>query len=93
MQFTDTLPESEAAPANTATSLDAENVAHSLSEALQKLIPEHRMVMILRYYDQLSVQEIAEKMACSAGTVKSRLFHARQQMSVLVPKSLNPFTS
>ena len=93
LSFTDTLPESETAPADADAALDAETVAQSLSQALQKLTPEHRMVMVLRYYDQLSVQEIGEKLECSVGTVKSRLFHARQQMSVLVPKSLNPFAT
>ena len=89
--FTDEPPEREAEPADRCASLDAETVAHSLAEALRKLSPEHRMVLILRYYDQLPVQEIAAKLECNVGTIKSRLFHARQQMSVLVPESLNPF--
>jgi len=93
LRFTDTLPEREATSPDAGASLDSETAALSLSDALQKLTPEHRMALVLRYYDQLPVLEIAKRLGCSTGTVKSRLFHARQQMSVLVPQSLNPFAS
>jgi RNA polymerase sigma-70 factor (ECF subfamily) len=94
--FTDNLPECDDGQADTGAVLDAldtDTVATSLNQALRQLSPEHRTVMILRYYDQLPVHEIAARLGCSAGTVKSRLFHARQQMSVLVPESLNPFAT
>ena len=91
--FTDVPPEGEAVPADAGLALDSETAAAALHRALGKLSPEHRMVMVLRYYDQMPVNEIASQLGCSAGTVKSRLFHARQQMSVLVPQSLNPFAT
>ncbi len=91
--FTEDPPEGEAVPAEAGVALDTETAAHALDHALHQLTPEHRMVLILRYYEQLPVNEIARQMRSNAGTVKSRLFHARQQMSVLVPQSLNPFAS
>jgi RNA polymerase sigma-70 factor (ECF subfamily) len=44
--------------------------------ALAKLSPEHREVLILRFYHDLKLEEIAEVTSMPLGTVKSRLFHA-----------------
>ena len=91
--FTEDPPEGEAVPSNAGVALDAASAAAALERALEKLTPDHRMVLIMRYYEQRPVSDIARQMGCSVGTVKSRLFHARQQMSVLVPQSLNPFAT
>lgn len=45
---------------------------------------KHREVLILAYHYELSVEEIAEALGLSSGTVKSRLFRARQKMSELL---------
>lgn len=52
--------------------------------ALGKLSAEHREVVILKDVQGLSYKEIAEVMACSLGTVMSRLFYARQKLQVLL---------
>jgi RNA polymerase sigma-70 factor (ECF subfamily) len=44
--------------------------------ALAKLAPDHREVLILRFYHDLKLEEIAEVTDAPLGTVKSRLFHA-----------------
>lgn len=44
--------------------------------ALAKLSPDHREVLILRFYHDLRLEEIAEVTGVPLGTVKSRLFHA-----------------
>lgn len=41
--------------------------------ALQELSPDHRAVLVLRFYDDLTVPEIAATLAVSEGTVKSRI--------------------
>ncbi|MEY4916122.1 MAG: Sigma-24 [Verrucomicrobiota bacterium] len=51
-----------------------------LNEALLKLSEPHRMVIVLHDVQDLSHDEIAEIMGCNIGTVRSRLFYARQQM-------------
>ncbi len=51
-----------------------------LNEALLKLSEPHRMVIVLHDVQDLSHEEIAEIMGCNIGTVRSRLFYARQQM-------------
>jgi RNA polymerase sigma factor (sigma-70 family) len=51
-----------------------------LNEALQKLSEPHRLVVVLHDVQGLSHDEIAETMDCNVGTVRSRLFYARQQL-------------
>jgi RNA polymerase sigma-70 factor (ECF subfamily) len=51
-----------------------------LNTALQKLSDEHRMVVVLHDIEGLKHHEIAQMMKLSEGTVRSRLFYARQQL-------------
>ena len=51
-----------------------------LNEALLKLSEPHRMVVVLHDVQGMSHDEIAEIMGCNIGTVRSRLFYARQQL-------------
>ncbi|HWO78060.1 MAG TPA: RNA polymerase sigma factor [Bacillus sp. (in: firmicutes)] len=48
--------------------------------ALQKLKEDHRAVIILSYYHRLTHEEMANVLNIPAGTVKSRLHHAIQQL-------------
>jgi RNA polymerase sigma factor (sigma-70 family) len=52
----------------------------TLNIALQKLSEHHRLVVTLHDVQGLSHEEIAEIMDCNIGTVRSRLFYARQQL-------------
>ena len=51
-----------------------------LNEAMQKLSDYHRLVVTLHDVQGLSHEEIAKVMDCNIGTVRSRLFYARQQL-------------
>lgn len=51
-----------------------------LNEAMQKLSEPHRLVVTLHDVQGLPHEEIAEIMECNVGTVRSRLFYARQQL-------------
>src|SRR5271154_1583815 len=51
-----------------------------LNAALLKLSEPHRLVVVLHDVQGQSHEEIAEIMDCNIGTVRSRLFYARQQM-------------
>ena len=51
-----------------------------LNEAMQKLSEPHRLVVTLHDVQGLSHEEIAKIMDCNIGTVRSRLFYARQQL-------------
>jgi RNA polymerase sigma factor (sigma-70 family) len=51
-----------------------------LNVAMQKLSEIHRLVVTLHDVQGLSHEEISKIMDCNTGTVRSRLFYARQQL-------------
>jgi RNA polymerase sigma factor (sigma-70 family) len=51
-----------------------------LNAAMQKLSDHHRLVVTLHDVQGMSHEEIAAIMDCNIGTVRSRLFYARQQL-------------
>ena len=51
-----------------------------LNMAMQKLSQVHRLVVTLHDVQGLSHEEISRIMDCNTGTVRSRLFYARQQL-------------
>lgn len=51
-----------------------------LDWALARLDGEHRIVVALRFYADLTVDAIAERIGVPPGTVKSRLHHALQRL-------------
>jgi RNA polymerase sigma-70 factor, ECF subfamily len=55
-----------------------------LNAALLKLSEPHRLVVVLHDVQGRSHEEIAEIMDCNIGTVRSRLFYARQQLQSLL---------
>ena len=48
---------------------------------LTELPPDYRQAVILRYWNELSYEEIAEIMETSVSAIKSRLFRARKQLA------------
>ncbi len=51
---------------------------NELWDIVQKLKEEYRLVVVLFYYNEMSVKEIAQVLEISVGTVKSRLNRARE---------------
>jgi len=47
---------------------------------LERLDPEHREVVVLREFQDLSYEEIAKIVGVPVGTVRSRLFRAREEL-------------
>jgi RNA polymerase sigma-70 factor (ECF subfamily) len=52
---------------------------------LDKLGEDHREILILRYYDELSYTEIAQVLDIKLGTVMSRLSRARTRLLEVLP--------
>ena len=61
-----------------------------LNEALMKLSEPHRLVVVMHDVQGHSHEEIAETMDCNVGTVRSRLFYARQQLQGYLADYLKP---
>ena len=59
--------------------------AASIDSQLLSSLPEAQMqTLVLYYWERMSVAEIAEPLGVPAGTVKSRLFHARSALKQLL---------
>ncbi len=58
-----------------------------LRQALDQLTPEHRQVVVLRYFADLTVAEVARSAGIREGTAKSRLHRALRQMRELLDQS------
>jgi RNA polymerase sigma-70 factor, ECF subfamily len=55
-----------------------------IGEAIEQLSPKLKTVILLREIEGLSIKEIAETLRCSSGTVKSRIFRARERLQALL---------
>ena len=55
-----------------------------LKSAIDALPSLHREVLLLRYQEDLSYEEIAVVVGCSVGTVKSRLHHAKRRLQTSI---------
>jgi RNA polymerase sigma-70 factor (ECF subfamily) len=67
--------------------------ADKAAEAVQQLSAEHRRVVVLRYYSNLKIKEIAELVGVSTGTVKSRLHYAIRRLEQFIPNRWNAHVS
>jgi len=65
----------------------ARELQEKLNEALQKLSPKHRAVVVLHEIEGLEHGEIARITRVSVGTVRSRLHYAKQRLQA----DLNPY--
>lgn len=70
-------------------SLSDRQVQRLLLNAMDKLSSDHRVVVDLTYYHEAGYREIAEIMNCPLGTVKTRMFHARQKLKDLLHGQLD----
>lgn len=66
---------------NPETELLSKQVAIAINQAVDALPEELRQAITLREIEGLSYEEIAETMACPIGTVRSRIFRAREAIS------------
>lgn len=69
------IPDENAGPSEL---LGDEQTREQVLEAVDKLKPEYRAVVVLRYFVDRNYDDIAEILGIDARTVKSRLYTARQ---------------
>jgi RNA polymerase sigma-70 factor (ECF subfamily) len=77
-----TLPAGERSPEDEALRSETRDELQSL---IQQLEPAYRVPLILRYWHDLSYQEIADIMGLTVQAVKSRLHRARLQLAQRAP--------
>lgn len=65
----------------------ASDLRLALREALWQLPPQQRVVVVLRYYEDLPEARVAELLNCSIGTVRSRTHRAVTRLRQLLPNT------
>lgn len=78
--ISESTPESE---------LAAREIAQAVHDAMEALPEELRQAITLREIEGLSYEEIADAMECPIGTVRSRIFRAREAISARVKPLLS----
>ena len=55
-----------------------------IMEAIDTLKPKLKEVIIMYEMEDMSYEEIAKKLKCPVGTVRSRLYNARKELSIIL---------
>ncbi|MBT0571361.1 RNA polymerase sigma factor RpoE [Curvibacter sp. CHRR-16] len=82
-------PSTEATPES---ELAAKEIAAAVNQALDALPEDLRQAVVLREMEGLSYDDIAEVMGCPIGTVRSRIFRAREAISAKIKPLLDKQT-
>lgn len=60
--------------------IDQRETARLMGEILDSLSEDQRAVVVMYYYEQMTVREIADELGANENTVKSRLLHGRKNI-------------
>jgi len=71
------IPSPEPSPAQAAAQGE---LLSQLGECIERLPNKHRQIILLRFFEDAPLQDIAVVLGCSMGTVKSRLHHALEKL-------------
>ncbi len=69
------------------TILEQKELGEVIDNAINQLKPEYRIVVVLRDVEGISQEKISEILKLPIGTVKSRIFRAREELR----KRLKPY--
>jgi len=71
------LDENIAVPNNTKNDVFSPEDVAKVHRCLKELLPEYREVLMLRFLEQMSYEQISQVINCRLGTVKSRIYYAK----------------
>ena len=74
------LENEESGEENTAKTVWAREIAERVDDALVVLSPTQRAVFVMRHYEGLALNDIAESLNCTVGSVKVHLFRAMRKL-------------
>ncbi|MBI3538136.1 MAG: RNA polymerase sigma factor [Chloroflexi bacterium] len=66
--------------------LEKEALAHQVNSAMQKLSASYRAVIVLRYFEEFSYEEIAQSLDIPLNTVRTHLRRAKQELRMHLGK-------
>lgn len=74
---------------NVSERVESNQMGSAIREAVNRLKPSMRSTVVLYYYNDLSIREIAQVMSCFQGTVKSRLHYAKKVLEKELKKEFS----
>ncbi len=74
------------------SSMVTQEIVRTVNEAIETLPEDLRMAIVLREMEGLSYEEIAQAMGCPVGTVRSRIFRAREAIAAKLKPVLGQAT-
>lgn len=89
ISFEDLLPDNAPGPLQM---MEQEDLRRAVHDALQKLTPEQRTTIVMRYYLGYSETEMSTALEHPSGTIKSRLHRARNILAVLLTRFQGQFS-
>lgn len=81
------LLEEQPASGSPETTVRAQEIGEKVRESLDVLSRTQRQVFVLRHYEEMSLQEIANALDCSVGSVKVHLFRALRKLRIALADS------
>ena len=88
--FQEKLPDSEDERPDAGELLSAQDEAAIVREAIGGLPPPYRALLVFRYYEDLTVPEIARIVSLPEGTVKRRLHEAKRLVRAKIARTVRP---
>lgn len=70
--------------------LMSKQIAETVSQAIDELPDVERQALVLREFEGLSYDEIAQRAECPVGTVRTRIFRAREHVARALKPILDP---
>ena len=90
LDFTDDMPDAPADAPSAADTLAAAEDATAIRAAVAALPEIFREVVVFRYFEDMSVPEIAQVLGVPEGSVKSRLNRAKQRIRNMLSGTVDP---
>jgi RNA polymerase sigma-70 factor (ECF subfamily) len=87
---TEAIDEMEVAGDEEPATIDSAEQKQVLDASLVRLSPEQREVLLLRYIEELSYEQIAAAVGCGLGTVRSRLHYAKAALRSQMERNDEP---
>ena len=90
LTFPGELPECEDQRPNAGAALDAKTEAEAVQAAIRELSPPLRAAVVFRYYEDMTVSEIAHILSVPEGTVMRRLYDAKNIIRRRIERMILP---
>lgn len=88
--FDETLENKSDPSGDPANAIESRSAEDEVRQVLDRMDPRHREVLVLRYLQEMEIEDMAKVLGCSTGAAKVRLFRARQKFRECYDQVVGP---